>query len=511
MNFQTEKQTVGVAETVLDTTAEQSLEADLHLPDYCPEISRILRCAVDTSVSGVQTQADQLTAHATAMVRLFYLGENGDAAAYEQSFSVQGRVSLPAGAQVDVVSVQVQTEYANCRALDPRRAEVKAMLRFLFRAQSCKREAYLTGVQGGGMQTMTASFPAADLVGLAEKTFSLSEVAQLPADHAPIARVLHAGACVVPGEIKIINNKALLKGDCEVTVHYLAETGAVESMTHALPISQILELDGLTEDCVLQLRHEVRAAEAVTKADAADDTKLLELTVSVCVIAAAYRETTLQLLTDAYSTQGSVNVRRRTAELLAPDQQFQTSFTNKVVLESIGVAVRRVLAVWCEAPRATASLQDRSCCLSGSYQTGILYEDESGEIGCLQKTVAFDDRIPLKTDAQRICAETDLQILGAACVATGDSRLELRTEISASGMIFAQTLCSCVADLTAQTASQEDPTPAALTIYFSEPGESLWEIARRYRTTVDAIRAENSLDADRITEKTMLLIPASIE
>ena len=511
MEFQTEKQTIGVINPVMGATAEQALDADLHLPDYCPEISRILRCAVDTSISGVQTQADQMTAHGTATVRLLYLGENGEPAAYEQSYPVQGHVSSSPGAQGDAVSVRVQTDYANCRALDPRRAEIKAMLRFQFQQQGCKRESFLTGVQGGGMQTMTEAVPIADLVGMSEKSFALSEVAELPADHASVARVLHVGACVVPGEVKIINNKALLKGDCEVTVHYLAASGAVEPVTHVLPISQILELDGLTEECRLQLCYDVRAAEAVAKTDASDEAKLLDLSVTLHVVASAYRETTLQLLTDAYSTRSSVKVRQRTVELPALDQQFQTSFTNKVVLESIGVAVRRVLAVWCEAPRAAASLQERSCCISGAYQAGILYEDQAGELGFLQKTVEFDDRIPLKTPAERISAQTDLQILGAACITTGDSRLELRTEIAVTGMIFSQMHCTYVADLSAQPAAETESAPAALTLYFPEVGEPLWEIARRYRTTVEAIRAENQLEGERVEEKTVLLIPASVE
>ena len=511
MEFQTDMQTIGVAGPVSESSAEQSLEADLHLPDYCPEISRILRCAVDTSVSGVQLQADQLIAHGTATVRLLYLAENGEPAAYEQSYPVQGHAAAPADMHGEVTSVQVQTDYANCRALDSRRAEVKAMLRFMFRAQGCKQASFLTDAHGGGMQTMTASIPVADLAGISEKTFTLSEVAELPAERAPVSRVLHVGACVVPGEIKIINNKALLKGDCEVTVHYLAESGAVESMTHALPISQILELDGLTEDCRLQLQHDVRAADAVAKTDAADAAKLLELTVTVQTRATAYRETALQLLTDAYSTRGCANVQRRTADLAALDQQFQTSFTNKVVLESIGVAVRRVLAVWCEAPRAAASLQDRSCCFSGSYQAGILYEDESGGIGYLQKSVAFDDRIPLKGPAERICADVDLQILGAACMTTGDSRMELRTEIAVNGMIFSRTQCSYVSSLKVEPVAQKESAPAALTLYFSEDGESLWEIARRFRTTVEAIQAENQLETDQVTKKAMLLIPASNE
>ena len=102
-------------------------------------------------------------------------------------------------------------------------------------------------------------------------------------------------------------------------------------------------------------------------------------------------------------------------------------------------------------------------------------------------------------------ADAYLQILGAACITTGDSRLELRTEIAVTGMIFSQMHCTYVADLSAQPAAETESAPAALTLYFPEVGEPLWEIARRYRTTVEAIRAENQLEGERVEEKTVLL------
>ncbi|MEG0978834.1 MAG: LysM peptidoglycan-binding domain-containing protein, partial [Oscillospiraceae bacterium] len=48
---------------------------------------------------------------------------------------------------------------------------------------------------------------------------------------------------------------------------------------------------------------------------------------------------------------------------------------------------------------------------------------------------------------------------------------------------------------------------AALTIYFSQGGENVWDIARRYNTTVEAIMRENSLADEQVSEKAMLLIP----
>jgi len=52
------------------------------------------------------------------------------------------------------------------------------------------------------------------------------------------------------------------------------------------------------------------------------------------------------------------------------------------------------------------------------------------------------------------------------------------------------------------------PTPAGQVVYFVEWGDTLWDIARRYGTTVDAIAAANNIpDPNRIYVGQRLVIP----
>ena len=48
---------------------------------------------------------------------------------------------------------------------------------------------------------------------------------------------------------------------------------------------------------------------------------------------------------------------------------------------------------------------------------------------------------------------------------------------------------------------------ASLTIYFAEANESIWNIAEKYNTTVDAIIRENNISDGIIDKKCKLLIP----
>ena len=48
---------------------------------------------------------------------------------------------------------------------------------------------------------------------------------------------------------------------------------------------------------------------------------------------------------------------------------------------------------------------------------------------------------------------------------------------------------------------------AAVTLYFADEGEQIWDIAKRYHTSVGAILEENDLDAEIMTQGGMILIP----
>ena len=60
-------------------------------------------------------------------------------------------------------------------------------------------------------------------------------------------------------------------------------------------------------------------------------------------------------------------------------------------------------------------------------------------------------------------------------------------------------------------ALKKTPLPAgtdyAMRLYFGQPEESLWEIAKRCHIAADAIREENDLPEDTLSEAQMLLIP----
>ena len=83
-------------------------------------------------------------------------------------------------------------------------------------------------------------------------------------------------------------------------------------------------------------------------------------------------------------------------------------------------------------------------------------------------------------------------------------KTELHLEAEISQRITFKAISQVSADETKPTAKDDD---APLCLYYAEAGESLWNIAREYRTSVENIRAENDLSGDAVENRGMLMIP----
>lgn len=507
MNLNCETQKAGFCETVFESTAEQSLDADISLPDYCPEIQRILKCTVSPNITSVQNNSGRVTADVNATVRVIYADENGKIAAYEQNYPLQKFIESNKINSDSAVSVTINTDYVNCRAVNSRRVDIRGILTFLFRAINKREEHILCSVSGGGMQVSSSEYSFASVTGVCERAFSMSEVVELDDSREPVSRIINVSSNVSASDVKVINNKALIKGDCNVKIYYITESGSVESVEHSMPVSQIVELEGLNEKSISSLSLNVCSCEAAAKSNTSGDMRLIDLNMRITAFMVAFDEIPLSLIDDAYSTEYEVKNTVKNTEIFEYNDNIAGVFTNKVIFESIGVSVDCVLSVWCSDIKYNFSCKDGQFVASGTYNANILYKDSDNEPGVVQKLVDFEyvSKLPMK--AEKILSYGCVSVLGCSCAATGDSRLELKTEMSVNATVLTSSMKKYIGSTELSGERAKNKKPCALTIYFCDGNETLWNIAKKYATTVDAVMSENGIDGECVESGRMLLIP----
>jgi hypothetical protein len=103
-------------------------------------------------------------------------------------------------------------------------------------------------------------------------------------------------------------------------------------------------------------------------------------------------------------------------------------------------------------------------------------------------------------------SEPELTVITVAFSLTS-GHIDLRVDCIVSAVIYGLNNENVASDMSLDESRPKDCKQKTLTLYFADKGEEIWDIAKSYNTSMDAIRRENNLEVDSLPERSMLLIP----
>lgn len=507
MDFNMEKQGVNRMEIVYEASAEQPVDCDVTLPDYCPDIMRILRCTITPGIATAGASGDRITAEGTAVVRVIYVSDSGRISCYEQIVPFSKSVNVSGLGEDVCVRAAASTQYCNCRAVNQRRADIHGCIAISFTVTAIKKQEILCGVNGAGVQLKKKSIKVSDMICRLEKMFVLNEVKELDEDSPAVLRILHTRACARVSEVKAITNKILLKGEVWGKITYCTEEGQVCCVEHTMPISQIIEAEGIDENTNNCVHLDVCSFETVPKADSAGEMKLMDITARVTAFVTACCEKELETVCDAYSTEYEADCEKQMMSLETLSGTFSDICLCRGTIEATE-AVADITDVWCTGVTEKAFIVSGKVKISGSLSLCVLYQSADSQPCMAEK--AIDYEYERDVSIQGANARCEPWVYPGECVASaaGSGKIEIKAEINISAEIYEVSEDRIISNITVDESKARQSTAAALTIYYSEEGESVWNIARRYNTTVEAVMNENNLDSETVGSRRMLLIPS---
>ena len=494
--------------TLFEGTAEQAVDCDITLPDYFPDIVRVLKCTLTPRITVVQGGTDRITVDGSGLLRVLYISEGSAVRCFEQNipFSKSVETTLPQNACVHACA---STEYVNCRVVSPRKMDVHGSISVSFKAYCKEPGEIICDCDGAGVQTRKKKLTVSSLAGCAEKLFTLNETLEIGNAKPSIAQLVRSEASAQLESVKLVSGKALLKG--ELTLHTLyipdGDDGSLQTMEHTMPISQIMEIDGAEEDCTADVELTVSALEIAAKTDASGALRLLDATVTVCASVELYQDFDTNVILDAYSTQYEMQVQQNPVELRRICDRFTDTYLCRGTLDLSGSNMAEIADVRCVGVQYTASAAENELRITGEVAVAVLYRDREGEWGFAQRSFEFSySRASANTGGTLLCTP-HITATGINFLMNAEDKLDVRVELDVHALVFTRVTEQIVTSLGIDEENRKTKKTAALTIYFSQAGESVWDIARRYNTTAAAIMTENGLEGDVVSEKCKLLIP----
>lgn len=484
--------------------AEIPVETEILISDYLPQVFKIVKCFARPVVLQKQLQPGKLTLEGYIRCTVYYQGEDGAGLCQtEQKIPFNKALDLPGFSFTSwSASVEGETEYINCRAVNPRRIEVRGAYGLVASVSTqCSTEA-VTALADCGIQQRQATLRGVKRAAVLDKLMAADGAVTF--DQPPAAILDVAGSAAV-NEMKILNGKAVVKGEIHAQCAWRAKgSAALLGQGVTIPFNQILDVEGLTEDCLCQC-----AVEPVGFAVAeGEDGTPGKITATSMLHLRAWRPYELNCVTDAFSTQ--YQVRSESAPLTAEQLACQLDDTAAVTCSGpLPDENTRLLACFVAFGPVSVDQREEGPVLTARVLVTAFGQNSLDEIDSYDKSAELTLPLPLKETGELIpecwLSAQDVQ---AGCAG---GNLEVTVTVRAQGGVLRRESRPFVSSIEIGDPLAPADPDISLRVYYAQPGEELFDIARRFHVSPGQMLEANGLEPDTRTlaAACRLLVPGA--
>ena len=492
LNF--EHKTSTVYRKLAHHTVKDPISIELIVPDGNEDIAGILTVRAMPLLKSKELTPGGVQVSGELQSVLFYIEEGGKklaALTFTRPFVLEFAVPEM---ELDLkAQVRLSIGGTEARALNPRKLSVTCEILGeldVYQRNEISVDTCLPETQQR-FHVKTAEIPASTIALVSEKTFVINEQCLFPPDQPIPERLLTQDLQYTALSTQQIGNRMIVKGELELRLLYSAENEAAPLEAHfRIPFSQLLDTDCNVDQCVISIQTTSAYLDLIT---AISGERAVDLEIHALLQATGYQQSLIRYVEDAYSNSLPVRCRYEDRKAEQVSAVKQLSLRGETELET-GDGDAELLYTFV-SPGLVSRDDDQTRAVMNAV---FLFQDQTGSLTASRRSILLSgESLPgeiLWMDSE--AAELSVTRQEDRLLCEGTMGIQI---LSSETKRF-----SAVTDLEEEgTAEASGPLPS-VTLVRTE-GESLWQLAKQYHSSVESITALNDLSAQQPGE--MLLIP----
>ncbi len=520
------------------------LEEDILVPDIKPDLASILSMSGVISTGEREIKTGMNSEHAVSVsgdidLKTIYMPEKK---CDEPVISVQSRipfraeksVEIPAFTRLSVMPVIEKIEYS---VINERKFRAKITVLLSMREYIKKSLDIFEGISGEEIQLLKEKMTVTDVAAHKNDTMEISESIVLKEALPEPLQILRYDIRAVENNKQITAERAVIGGSIYYSILYLAEREDGDGMAPFMcqgrtDFTQFISLNGAGdcsgsrvrfddsditvkissgtyENSLLDEDYEKAYMDSDFKAEQGRHAFVLEGNLSTTVD--VYRNLENEIAADVYHNEKELVFENDefTCGALEGSSAAEMSIREIVNAPAEYGDIDRIIFVSGKLTDMEASAEYGKQTVSGNLEAEVLLlsTDENIKPFKMQQTIPFRTAMDIAGAKPGMTAECDMHIRELRCDKIGSRQIEITAGIFASGMVYSRETKALIknpAFLAKEESSERKPQ---IVIYITKRDDSLWSIAKSFRTTTEKLEKINSLgEGSKIKEGMRLLV-----
>lgn len=502
MDLNLKYETVKINKIIFNKNLEQSIEFSYQLPDYYTGIFKVLQFELEPVISSCRASNKQFLIDGNAKAKLIYIDEEGgNVKSIHQNIPFSRTIDLNEEALDSVLYYNLKTNYKNCKIISPKKIEIKANLILSVKILSQKEENFLMASNEKTIQFRQVPIYVTKKQIWASQQFKINEQLELKT----VAKdILDVKINLIDDETKLISNKIISKSIANIEILYCDnETNSIILQKTSLPINNILDMPDINEKYLYNMKYDV----IYINFEMMQEGKILNIEADAVVNGYASLSEKINIIVDSFSTKYEVDLTKK---------EFNSSTIVSVLNSNVSISdslqninMEKIFDINANILDLIHIVDDSNNKIKfkAKLNLNILGENKEKTIEAYTKSIPIEFFIHYNENnlnGVNINID-DITFLDIDYSLT--ENLNFKINFNLKGYILNNDNISTLSEILIDETKIKEKQKAALTLFYPKVGDKIWNIAKYFCTSPQAIAEANNLQSDVIQNETMLIIP----
>lgn len=503
------------------STLQLTLDDDFNVPDIKPDIDKIITQQGEVRISEINSMNGKLSVSGELGFNVLYFNEEDQ----RQIHNISGQIpfdeiiNMELNCADDDPIVKWDLEDLSAGLINSRKLSIKSVVSLDVAVEELYDEE--TGVMVEGpedVQYISKKIEITDVNVDKKDTFRIKDEVLLPTNKGNVMEVLFDDVRINNMEIRLLEDKFTIKGELPVFLLYASESeeSPIEYYETEIPFGGTVDCNGCNEDMVEDITFHILSKSIVVKPDSDGEERVIDIEIILEMGIKVYELQEPEVLCDVYSPCKEITpiIRDATYENLVVKNNSKYRVADRIRVPDNQPNILQI----CHSNGAIKIddiiAKGTELQVEGVIDMDILYisEEDSMPLSSLNGAIPFSQLVEVKGMKPDSNYEVRPNIDQLSVMMLDGEEIEVKAVMNLNTIVFDKITEPIIVDVEVADLDLEKlQDMPGLVGYIVKKEDKLWNIAKKYYTTVDTIMEINNLEDDNIKEGDKLIIMKRVD
>ena len=507
MEIDVNKENVCINKLVCEKKEIFFVEEDMIVPDSKPDILNAINLSGNVCIYKKEIMDGKVKIEGCVNTYIMYLpdSQEDNLRGLNATIEFSQTIAIPECKEGMDATICVNIKDLECKVLNGRKINVRAGLEVKIKLYSNEEIEIVTGLNNiDDVQTLDEAFTINSLIGNSSTRVYVKDTLNIdPQDE--IAEILKTDVNLENNDIKMSYNKVLSKCEAEVKIMYLTEDGRINTVEGRIPAVGFIDMQNVSEENICDVNNEIN--NIIVRPNSTEEHSIyIEIEIEASCTAFARRK--IALIQDLYSPSTNLNFSQKrittTTNKVSKEKNFTvTSKTNIPDLQEGNLLDAEVVATINKEQVANSRAM-----YEGEMTVNFIFANSNNNVNSKISKIPFEFSLENPIQDENANVETRINVTNKNFDVKPNGDIDCNIDVDALSEFSKNESMNIIDNIEVAENDADSGDYDSLIIYIVQKGDTLWKIAKKFRSTVDDIARVNGIEnPDKIDVGQKLYIP----